>query len=101
MEFTTFIFNWPLPDHHPVYKQQKHSVQNLDIAELLQRIENSTLCKALTKDEDILSVATESTGSPDPNPITIVRHTVPKPIQVEVPHFEVACISVGCLCHAC
>ena len=96
MEFTVFIFT---AYHHLVYKQQKRSVQNLDIAELLQRIENLTLCKGLTEDEDILSVATDLTGSPNPNPITIVRHTVPKAIQVEEPHFEVTlnCISVSCL----
>jgi hypothetical protein len=41
------------------------------------------------EDEDIMSVATNPTGNPDANPITIVRHTVPKAINVEEPHFEV------------
>ena len=54
MEFTVFIFNWPVPDHHPIYKERKRSVQNSDIAELLQTPCNSRLCKGLTEDEDIL-----------------------------------------------
>ena len=89
MEFTAFILNWPVPDHHPIYKEEKRSVQNLDIADLLQRLGNSRLCKGLTEDEDILSVAIDPTGNPDSNPNTIVRHAVPKTIQVEEPYFEV------------
>ena len=27
MEFTVFIFNWPLPDHHPIYKERKRPTQ--------------------------------------------------------------------------
>ena len=73
----------------------------MDIGELLQRIENSTLGKGLTEDEDILPVATDLTGSPDPNPITIVRHTVPKAIQVGEPHFEVTYRSVAYRSIAC
>ena len=72
MEFTAFIFNWPVPDHYPIYKEQKRSVQNLDIADLLQRLGNSRLCKGLTEDEDILSVAIDPTGNPDSNPSTII-----------------------------
>ena len=72
LEFTVFVFNWPVPDHHPIYKEHKHSIKYLDIDELLQRIENSRLCEGLKEDEDIMSVATDPTGNPDPNPITIV-----------------------------
>ena len=36
-----------------------------------------------------MSVAIDPTGNPDSNPNTIVRHAVPKTIQVEEPHFEV------------
>ena len=80
MEFTVFIFNWPVPDHHPIYKERKCSVQNSDIAELLQTLCNSRLCEGLTEDEDILSIACDPTGNPDSNPNTIVRHSVPKTI---------------------
>lgn len=89
LEFTVFAFNWPVSDHHSIYLEQKRSVQYLDIIELLQRIEKSRLCEGLQEDEDVMSMATEPIGNPSTNPATIVRHTVPKAIQVEEPHFEV------------
>jgi hypothetical protein len=36
-----------------------------------------------------MSVATKPIGHPSTNPTTIVRHSIPKAIQVEEPHFEV------------
>ena len=60
----------------------------MDIAELFARIENTRLCKGLIGD-DAIAVATDQTENPDPNPNTIVRHTVPKAIEVGEPHFEV------------
>jgi hypothetical protein len=89
LEFTVFVYNWPVPDLHSIYKEQKRSIRHLAIEELLRRIESSSLCMGLQEDEDIMSVATNPTGNPDANPITIVRHTVPKAINVEEPHFEV------------
>ncbi len=62
----------------------------LDIAELLEKIEIFGLCEGLTKqDMDIISVAVDPTGNPDPNPATFVHHTIPKTIQVEESHFKV------------
>jgi hypothetical protein len=89
VEFTVFVFNWPVPDHHSIYLEQKRSVQYLDIIELLQKIEKSSLCEGLQEDDDVMSVATEPIGHPSRNPTTIVHHSVPKAIQVEEPHFEV------------
>ena len=88
LEFTIFVFNWPLPDQHPIYKEQKRSLKYLDIAGLIEKIENARVCEGL-KEDDAIAVATDPTGNPDPNPNTIVRHTVPKTIEVEEPHFEV------------
>ena len=36
--------------------------------------------------DDGIAVATDPTENPDRNPNTIVRHTVPKAIEVEEPH---------------
>ena len=88
LEFTIFVFNWPLPDHHPIYKEQKRSLKYLDIAGLFAKIENTRLCEGLIGNNAI-AVATDPTENPDPNPNTIVRHSVPKAIGVEEPHFEV------------
>ena len=85
-----FAFYWPVPVCNTIYKEHKLSVKNLDIAELLEKIENFGLCEGLTKqDMDIISVAVDPTGNPDPKPATIIRHTIPKAIQVEEPHFEI------------
>ena len=69
----------------------------MDIAELFAKIENTRLCEGLIGD-DAIAVATEPTENPDPNPNTIVRHTVPKAIEVEEPHFEVtlSLLTVAC-----
>ena len=90
LEFCVFAFNWPVPDCNTIFKEHKRSVKYLDIVELLEKIENFGLCEGLTKQEmDIISVAVDPTGNPDPNPATIVHHTIPKAIQVEEPYFEV------------
>ena len=60
----------------------------MDIAELFAKIENTRLCEGLIGD-DAFAVATNPTENPDPNPNTIVWHTVTKAIEVEEPHFEV------------
>ena len=89
LEFTLFAFNWPVPDHHSIYLDHKRSVKYLDISKLLQRIESCRLCDGLPESDDVMSVATEPIGDPSANPTTIVRHTVPKAIQVEQPNFQV------------
>ena len=89
LEFTLFAFNWPVPDHHFIYLNQKRSVKYLDISELLKRIESCRLCEGLPESDDVMSVATKPIGNPSANPTTIVRHTVPKAIQVEQPNFQV------------
>ena len=89
LEFTIFVFNWPVSDHHHIYLDQKRTIKYLDIIKFLQIIENSKLSDGLKDDDEIVSVAINPTGTPDTNPTTIVRHTVPKAIHTEEPHFEV------------
>ena len=99
MEFCIFVFNWPLPDCHYIYKEHKRSLKYLDVVELLGQLENATLCEGMSKDdEEVMSVASDPTSNPDPSPTTIVRHTIPKAIQTEEPHFEVTLYyrSVSC-----
>ncbi len=59
---------------------------------------DSKLCGRLKDDDEIVSVAINPTRTPDTNPTTIVRHTVPKAIHTEEPHFEVTLThrSVAC-----
>ena len=89
LEFSVFVFNWPVPDQNPVYKENKRSVRHVDITGLLRIIESYTVCEGLAEDLDVMAVAVDPTGLPDPNPTTVVRHSVPKAIGAEDPHFEV------------
>jgi hypothetical protein len=45
-----------------------------------------------------MSADSNPTGNPDPNPFTIVRHTIPKTIKVQEANFEVTLFyrSVAC-----
>jgi hypothetical protein len=98
LEFSVFIFNWPVPDQNPLYKESKRSVMYVSITELLKSIQSYAVCEGLAEDMDVMSAAADPTGRPDPNPASIVRHSVPKAIGIEDPHFEVYLMyrSVGC-----
>ena len=98
LEFSVFIFNWPVPDQNPLYKESKRSVMYVSITELLKSIQSYAVCEGLAEDMDVMSAAADPTGRPDPNPASIVRHSVPKAIGVEDPHFKVHLMyrSVGC-----
>ena len=86
LEFSVFAFNWPVPDHHSIYKDHKRSVKYMDICELLQKVRDSGACKGMPATDIDTSFATNPTGNPDPNPNTIVRHTIPKAIQDDLDH---------------
>jgi hypothetical protein len=90
LEFSIFVYNWPVPDQNPVYKERKRSVMYLDIAELLKLVETSCLCEGLEEDDDVMSVAVDPTENPDPESKSVYRHSVPKTIPLEEPHFEVS-----------
>ena len=98
MEFCIFVFNWPLPDCHYIYKEHKRSLKYLDVVELLEQLEMLPFAKACRKMMKFMSVSSDPTSNPDPSLTTIVRHTIPKAIQTEEPHFEVTLyyLSVSC-----
>lgn len=90
LEFSIFVYNWPVPDQNPVYKERKRSVMYLDIAELLKLVETSCLCEGLEEDDDVMSVAVDPIENPDPESKSVYRHSVPKTIPLEEPHFAVS-----------
>ena len=90
LEFSIFAYNWPVPDDNEIFKETKRSVKYLEMAELLKSIQNSCLCEGLGQDENVLSVAVDPTCNPDPQSKSIIRHSVPKAIPVDDPHFEVS-----------
>ena len=80
LEFTTYVYNWPIPDDHKIYNDHKRSIKSVeDIRELLSTIETSKICEGVGEDCESRSAAI------DPNaditafgPRTVVRHSVPK-----------------------
>jgi hypothetical protein len=78
--FTTYVYNWPIPDDHGLYSNYKRSLKSAeDLQELLSTIETSKICKGVDEDRESRSAAI------DPNaditafgPQTLVRHSVPK-----------------------
>ena len=73
-----------------MYKETKRSVVYLDIAELLKLVETSCLCEGLGEDDDVRSVAVDPITNHDPESKSVYRHSVPKTIPLEEPHFEVS-----------
>ena len=91
LEFTVFVFHWPVPDENPLYKESKRSLNHINVVDLLRSIESAVVCDGLVEDVDlVMSNAVDPTKTPGPSPTSILRHSVPKSIGVEDPHFEVS-----------
>ena len=46
LQFTVYLFNWPIPDDHTIYTSQKRSIKSFeDVNKLIKSVENSKLCK--------------------------------------------------------
>ena len=59
--FTTYVYNWPIPDGHGLYSNYKRSLKSAeDLQELLSTIETSTICKGVDEDcESTLQLLTQ------------------------------------------
>ena len=44
MEFSVFVYDWPLPDEHQIYRELRRSLKNIKIRDLLSKISNLELC---------------------------------------------------------
>ena len=71
---------------------------HVEAVDLWRFIESSGVCDGLADDMDVMSVAIDPTGKPDPNPTSILPHSVPKSTGAEVPHFQafLSYSAVGC-----
>ena len=82
LEFTTYLFNWPIPDDHTIYTSRKRRIKSFeDVKDLLQFVENSNICKGLPQDEESKSVVTDPTWDDKVTEFfqsTVLRHSVPK-----------------------
>ena len=85
LEFTVYVYNWPIPDDHSIYQERKRSLKTLDVAiEMLRSVTNSNLCPGLPQDIDaIQTVAVDPTWNEQLSHYTqstVIRHSVPKSI---------------------
>ena len=97
LEFTVAVYNWPVKENHPMYKELKRSVMYHSISELLSGIEKSSLCQGLPADFDVMSVVVDPTSKVT-TPGTLLRHSLPKIITSEQTHIETSIVlrSVDC-----
>ena len=79
LEFTVYVYNWPIPDDHSIYQERKRSLKTLDVAiEMLRSVTNSNLCPGLPQDIDaIQTVAVDPTWNEQLSHYTqstVIRH---------------------------
>ena len=85
LEFTVYVYNWPIPDDHSIYQERKRCLKALDGAiEMLSLVTNSNLCPGLPQDIDaIQTVAVDPTWSEQLShctQCTVIRRSVFKSI---------------------
>ena len=97
LEFTVAVYNWPVKENHPIYKELKRSVMYHSMSELLSRVEESSLCQGLPDDFDVMSVVVDPTSKVT-TPGTVLRHSLPKILTSEQTHMETSVVlrSVDC-----
>ena len=82
MEFTVYVYHWPIPEDHSVYCERKRRVSGMeDCKALLQVIESSNLCNGLPQDQRTADVTVDPTSDIDWSDFpkcTVIRHSVPK-----------------------
>ena len=96
LKFTVAVYNWPIKENHSIYKELQRSVMYHSIRELLNIIEESSLCQGLPDDTDVMSVVDPTSKVTVPG--TVLRHSVPKTLTSEQTHIETSVVlrSVDC-----
>ena len=51
LEFSIWVFGWPLPVTHVIYKEYKRSIQHVTLSQLLNEINSYTLCEGVKNDD--------------------------------------------------
>ena len=81
LNFSVAVYNWFLPDSHPIYNNHKRSLKYTTISTLMSTLEGAEICEGLTKDEHANAMCE------DPSPSgssSLMRHTIP----IERKHYE-------------
>ena len=87
LEFSVFVFNWPVPDDHAIYNERKRRVCDLgDWKILLKSVEGSKICDGLPQDFVTQSVVVDPTSDVDFSNFpdsTVLRHSAPRSLSEE------------------
>ena len=79
--------HWPVPDKNPLYKENKRSVKNIDVVDLLRWIESSAVCDGLAEDgevrSEVMSIAVDPTEMPGPSPHQLFGILCPNPLELK------------------
>ena len=92
MEISVLVYNWPLPKSHSVYQECRQTAQFTNILQLLEAVEQSSLCNGLPQDDDdVHPLVIDPTSQYSSESGTVLRHSLPKlPCDTDSDgHFEV------------
>ena len=92
MEISVLVYNWPLPKSHSVYQECRQTAQFTNILQLLEAVEQSSLCNGLPQDDDdVHPLVFDPTSQYSSESGTVLRHSLPKlPCDTDSDgHFEV------------
>ena len=98
LEFSAWVYSWPLPCSHTLCKERKRSVKYNTVRDLLQTITETVLSDGFPDNDDVKSVVVDPTSQSAPS-WTVVRHASSRAISnEEEKQFEVTVLyrSVNC-----
>ena len=79
LDFTVFVYHWPIPDNHYIYTEDKRLTSIEFVKGLLNSIENSNLCNGVPKEFDFVAVyPTWDEKLVSYSNSTVVRHSTPR-----------------------
>jgi hypothetical protein len=81
LNFSVAVYNWFLPDSHPIYNNHKRSLKYTTISTLMSTLEGAEICEGLTKDEHANAMCEDPSLS---GSSSLMRHTIP----IERKHYE-------------
>ena len=88
LDFGVFVYQWPIPDDHEIYKDTNRSVRKCCVKELLKNLECCNMCMGRPDSDKVNDVVVYPTTQ-EYMPGDIVHHSVPKERTTEEPNFEV------------
>jgi len=61
LDFSVFVYQWPIPDDHEIYKDTNRSVRKCCVKELLKKLECCNMCMGLPDSDEVKDVVVDPT----------------------------------------